>query len=395
MIDYKKYVNSAIDQVAPSGIRQFFDIAASMKDVISLGVGEPDFKTPYAVRAEAIDSIVQGHTQYTANSGMESLRVAIADYLCTRFNLSYDYKDEILLTIGASEAIDLSLRALLNPGDEVLVPEPSYVSYSPNVIFAGGVPKPIITFAKDGFKLRPEEVAKAVSDRTKAIILPYPNNPTGAVLDRDTLEAIAEIAIKNDLIIISDEIYAELNYTGFKHVAPASLPEIKERCITINGFSKAFAMTGWRIGFVCAPKYFCNLMRKIHQYVIMCAPTASQYAAEFALIDGKRNSYSDIEYMKNSYNQRRRLVYKGLLDMGLECVEPMGAFYIFPSIAKFGVSSFEFCTELIKAKKVAAVPGTAFGNSGEGHIRISYATSQDKLITALDRIDEFIKERFI
>lgn len=393
-MNYKKYLNTSIYNVKPSGIRQFFDIATNMKDVISLGVGEPDFKTPYVVRDAAIDSIACGNTQYSANSGMESLRIAIADYLYTRFNIKYNYENEIIVTIGASEGIDLSLRAILNAGDEVLVPEPSYVSYSPNVIFAGGVPIPIVTESTNGFMLDPEAIKRAITSKTKAIILPYPNNPTGSVLDKDTLIAIADIIIKHDLLVISDEIYAELNYTGDTHIAVASIEGLHERTITINGFSKAFAMTGWQIGYVCAPKDICAVMRKIHQYVIMCAATPSQYAAQFALQDGKRNNYKEIEFMKNSYNQRRRLVYKGLTDMGLSCVEPMGAFYIFPSIKSFNITSFDFCTELIKQKNIACVPGTAFGSSGEGFIRISYATSLDKLQIALERMADFIKERF-
>lgn len=392
-MDYAKYLNQAIDAVPPSGIRKFFDVAATIPDCISLGVGEPDFKTPYPVREEAISLLVQGKTQYSANAGLLSLRKEIAHYLQSRFGLIYQAANEIIVTIGASEAIDLSLRAIINAGDEVLVPEPSYVSYSPNVVFAGGVPKPVVTRAEEGFRLNPAELEKAITDKTKAIILPYPNNPTGAILDRDGLNAIAQIVVKHDLLVISDEIYAELSYGEEPHIACASHPDLWDRTITINGFSKAFAMTGWRVGYLCAPEGLVRNMLKIHQYVIMCAATPSQVAAEHALVMGRKDDYTDILRMKNSYNQRRRLMLEGFRKMGLECEEPLGAFYIFPSIKELGLSSFDFCTKLLQEKKVACVPGTAFGDSGEGYIRCSYATSLEKLNKALKLIAEFVEEQ--
>ncbi len=391
-MDYTKHLNKAIDKVPPSGIRKFFDVAATIPDVISLGVGEPDFKTPYAVREEAIGLLVQGKTQYSANAGLLSLRKEIAYYLKQRFGISYDPHNEIIVTIGASEAIDLSLRAIINSGDEVLVPEPSYVSYSPNVIFAGGIPKPIVTRAEDGFRLQPKDLEAAITDKTKAIIMPYPNNPTGAIMDEDTLQEIAKIVVKHDLLVISDEIYAELSYADRPHVAVAGHPDLWARCITINGFSKAFAMTGWRIGYLCAPEPLTKTMLKIHQYVIMCAATPSQAAAEYALQCGRKDGYSDITRMKTSYNQRRRLMLDGFRKMGLDCEEPLGAFYLFPSIQRLGISSFDFCTQLLQSKKVACVPGTAFGASGEGYIRVSYATGVEKLMRALELISEFIAE---
>lgn len=391
-MDYKKYLNAAIDAVPPSGIRKFFDVAAGVPDVISLGVGEPDFKTPYAVREEAISLLVQGKTQYSANAGLLGLRQEIAYYLKDRFATVYDPQREIIVTIGASEAIDLSLRAIINTGDEVLVPEPSYVSYSPNVIFAGGVPRPVVTRAEEGFRLNPRALEAAITPRTKAVIMPYPNNPTGAILDAATLDEIAQIAVKHDLLLISDEIYAELSYADTPHVSCASHPQLWERCITINGFSKAFAMTGWRIGYLCAPAELVKNMLKIHQYVIMCAATPSQAAAEYALQQGRKDGYADILLMKNSYNQRRRLMLDGFRRMGLDCEEPLGAFYIFPSIRRLNISSFDFCTALLQRKKVACVPGTAFGASGEGFIRASYATSVEKLTRALALIAEFIQE---
>ncbi len=389
-MDYSKYLNSKIVDVPRSGIRKFFDVASTIPGAISLGVGEPDFITPYHIRNEAIVSLVQGKTQYTSNAGNESLRKEIAYYIHSRFGAKYDPKTEIIVTIGASEAIDLALRVLIENGEDVLVPEPSYVSYSPNVVFAGGNPVPIVTDASNGFKLTAQQLENAITPKTRAVILPYPNNPTGAILGKQELEEIAKVIIKHDLIVISDEIYAELNYSNDAHIAVAAIDGMWERTITINGFSKAFAMTGWRIGYVCAPEELISQMLKVHQYTIMCASTQSQVAAEKALKTGRDNDYEDIRLMKESYNQRRRLMVHGFKQIGLDCLEPMGAFYIFPSIKSLGISSDEFCTKLLKEKKVACVPGTAFGASGEGYIRCSYATSEEKLIKALGLIGEFV-----
>lgn len=389
-MDYQKYLNPIVDAIPPSGIRRFFDVANTIPDVISLGVGEPDFKTQYEVREEAIASLVQGKTQYSSNAGLLSLRKEIAYYLKERFALQYKPESEIIVTIGASEAIDLALRAIINYGDEVLIPEPSYVSYSPNVAIVGGKAVAVPTYAQNGFLLQAEDLAKAITNRTKALILPYPNNPTGAVLSQETLDKIAQLAIAHDFLIISDEIYAELNYSGKPHVACAAHKDLYERTITINGFSKAFAMTGWRIGYLCAPEALVRNMLKIHQYVIMCAPTPSQFAAESALQIGRKTNYADVLSMRESYNHRRRIMVQGFQKMGLPCIEPLGAFYIFPSIAHLGVDSFTFCTELLQKHKVACVPGTAFGESGEGFIRCSYATGLEQLNKALARMAEFV-----
>ncbi len=386
-----RYLNQDILQVPKSGIRKFFDVAQTMPGAISLGVGEPDFVTPYHIRNAAINSILDGETQYTSNWGLMELRKEIALYMQSRFHITYDPAKEVLVTVGASEGIDLALRILVEPGDEVLVPQPSYVSYAPGVVFAGGKPVPVHTDASNGFVLTPEAVLEAVTDRTKAIILPYPNNPTGGILDRPDLEKLAKVLIEKDLIVISDEIYSELCYTPEGHVIIASLPGMLERTLVINGFSKAFAMTGWRMGYLCAPAAFCDVMCKIHQYTIMCAPRQGQVAALEALKQGREDGWQDVRQMKESYNQRRRLMVKAFRDMGLECYEPLGAFYVFPAIPKVGLSSEQFCEKLLREMEVVAVPGTAFGDSGEGHIRCCYATAIDLLVEALDRIARFIK----
>ena len=389
-MNYERFMNPAISNVPPSGIRKFFDIVQTMPEAISLGVGEPDFVTPYHIRDAAINSILDGETSYTSNWGQLSLRKEIAQYLKDRFALNYDPNEEILVTVGASEAIDLSLRAILSPGDEVLVPEPSYVSYCPNVVFAGGVAVPLPTRAENGFVLTVDAIEKAITPKTKLIILPYPNNPTGAIMRMEELKKIREIAIKYDLMILSDEIYAELTYGEQGHVSIASLPDMYERCVVINGFSKAFAMTGWRMGYLCAPSVLMTLMYKIHQYTIMCAPRQGQVAAEQALRQGRNDNYQDVQTMKQSYNQRRRLMLEGFKKMGLTCYEPLGAFYVFPSIAHTGLSSNEFCERLLMEYQVAGVPGTAFGDCGEGHIRCCYATAIDKLQEALSRMEKFV-----
>lgn len=388
---YEKYLNASIAAVPPSGIRRFFDIAATMKDAISLGVGEPDFVTPYHIRDAAINSILDGETQYTGNRGLPELLQEIAFYLENRYQVKYDPKREIMVTVGASEAIDIALRALVSAGDEVLVPEPSYVSYSPSVIFAGGKPVGVETRAEDEFRLTPEAVRKAVTSRTKALILPYPNNPTGGIMGREDLMKLAEVVRETGILVISDEIYSELTYGGVQHTSFASLPGMWDYTLTINGFSKAFAMTGWRVGYVCGPAEILSVMLKIHQYGILCAPRMGQVAAAEALRIGRENGYEDVLHMRQSYDRRRRLMVEGFRSMGLECFEPLGAFYVFPSIKKTGLSSETFCERLLREKKVACVPGTAFGPCGEGHIRCSYATGIDKLNIALDRMGEFVR----
>ncbi|MCR4875837.1 MAG: aminotransferase class I/II-fold pyridoxal phosphate-dependent enzyme [Clostridiales bacterium] len=363
-----------------------------MKDTISLGVGEPDFRTPYHIRNAAINSLIDGETQYTPNRGLLSLRREISWYLNHRYQTAYDPETEILVTVGASEAIDAALRAMVSSGDEVLVPEPSYVSYSPSVIFAGGRPVGVVTREEDDFRLKPEFVEKAITKKTKALILPYPNNPTGGIMEKADLEALVPIIEKHDLMVISDEIYAELIYDGKTHASFAALPGMAERTITINGFSKAFAMTGWRVGYACGPKEIISVMNKIHQYGIMCAPRMGQVAAEEALRLGRENDYEDVIAMRESYDRRRRLMVESFRAMGLHCFEPYGAFYVFPSIRSTGLTSEEFCSRLLMEKNVAAVPGNAFGPCGEGNIRCCYATALDKLNIALDRIAQFVKE---
>lgn len=389
-MNYDRYLNSRIVSVPPSGIRRFFDLAASMKDTISLGVGEPDFKTPYQIRDAAINSLVDGDTQYTANRGLIELRQEISAYLSDRYHLSYDPQKEILVTIGASEAIDLALRALVTAGDEVLVPDPSYVSYAPGVIFAGGVPVPVQTRQEDDFRLKPDILEKAITDKTKLLILPYPNNPTGAIMTKEDLEAIARVIRKHDLLVISDEIYSELVYDDHAHVSFASIEDMYARTITINGFSKAFAMTGWRVGYACCAEEIINVMNKIHQYSIMCAPRQGQIAAAAALKIGRENGYESVLTMRESYNRRRRLMVNAFRSMGLDCFEPYGAFYAFPCIRRTGMTSEEFCSRLLQEKNVAAVPGNAFGESGEGHIRCCYATAVDKINIALERMADFV-----
>lgn len=370
-----------------SGIRKFFDIAAEMTDVISLGVGEPDFDTPWHIRDEGIYSLERGKTAYTSNAGLKELKIEIAKYLERRFQVSYDYNTEMMVTVGGSEAIDMAMRAMLDPGDEVLIPQPSYVSYVPCATLANGTPVIINLKEENEFRLTAEELEAAITPKTKILILPFPNNPTGAIMERKDLEAIAEVIKKHDLYVISDEIYAELSYLE-EHVTIASLPGMRERTVLINGFSKAYSMTGWRLGYACAPKIILEQMLKIHQYAIMCAPTTSQYAA----VEAVRNGDADVVAMREEYDGRRRYLIHRFREMGLQCFEPYGAFYAFPSIQEFGITSDEFATRMLKEKKVVVVPGTAFGDCGEGFLRISYAYSLDKLKEALDRMEEFITE---
>ena len=380
-------LSKTITTIEPSGIRKFFDIVSEMEDAISLGVGEPDFDTPWHIRDEGIYSLEKGRTFYTSNAGLKELKVEISKYLDRRFGLKYDYNKEMLVTVGGSEAIDIAMRAMLDPGDEVLIPQPSYVSYGPCCVLANGTPVIIELKAEDDFRLTAEELEAAITPKTKLLVLPFPNNPTGAVMEKKDLEAVAEIVEKYDLYVLSDEIYAELTYLE-NHVSIASLPGMKERTIVINGFSKSHAMTGWRLGYACGPEVILKQMLKIHQFAIMCAPTTSQYAAVEAL----KNGDEDVAMMRGEYNGRRRYVLKRFQDMGLPCFEPFGAFYAFPCIREFGMTSDEFATELLQSKKVAVVPGTAFGACGEGFLRISYAYSLDDLRTALDRVEEFVTE---
>ncbi|MCR5744099.1 MAG: aminotransferase class I/II-fold pyridoxal phosphate-dependent enzyme [Lachnospiraceae bacterium] len=372
--------------IKPSGIRKFFDIVSEMKDAISLGVGEPDFDTPWHIREEGIYSLEKGKTFYTSNSGLKELKQEISNYLERRINVKYDPNHEIMVTVGGSEAIDLAMRAMLNPGEEVLIPQPCYVSYLPCCQLADGVPVFINLKEENQFRLTKQELLDAVTDKTKILVLAFPNNPTGAVMSREDLMDIAEVCIEKDIFVISDEIYSELTYSG-EHVSIASLPGMRERTVVINGFSKAYAMTGWRLGYAAAPELILSQMLKIHQFAIMCAPTTSQYAAVVAMRDGD----PDVAKMRESYNQRRRYVVTRLRDMGLDCFEPYGAFYVFPSIKRFNMSSEEFATKLLQTQKVAVVPGTAFGDCGEGFLRISYAYSLENLKIALDRIEVFVK----
>ena len=374
-----------ITEIQPSGIRKFFDIVSEMKDAISLGVGEPDFDTPWHVRDEGIYSLEKGRTFYTSNAGLKELKVEIASYLKRRFDLSYDYQDEILVTVGGSEAIDIAMRAMLDPGDEVLIPQPSYVSYEPCAVLANGVPVIIKLQEENEFRLTAKELEDAITPRTKLLVMPFPNNPTGAVMERKDLEAIAEVIKKHDLYVISDEIYSELNYLD-KHVSIASVPGMWERTVLINGFSKSHAMTGWRLGYACGPQVILEQMLKIHQFAIMCAPTTSQYAA----VDALRNGDEDVALMREQYDGRRKYLVHRFKEMGLKCFEPYGAFYIFPSIQEFSMTSDEFATRLLKEEKVAVVPGTAFGACGEGFVRISYASSLENLKKALERMECFI-----
>ena len=382
-------LSETIVNIKPSGIRKFFDLVSEMndKDVISLGVGEPDFDTPWHVRDEGIYSLEKGRTFYTSNSGLKEVREEICNYLDRRYQVSYDWHHETIVTVGGSEGIDIAMRAMLDPGDEVLIPQPSYVSYEPCAILAGGKPVIIELKAENEFRLTPEELLEYITDKTKILVLPYPNNPTGAIMERADLEKIAEIVMEKDIFVLSDEIYSELSYKG-DHVTIASIPGMKERTILINGFSKAYAMTGWRLGYACGPREIIEQMTKIHQFAIMCAPTTSQYAA----VEAMRNGDADVATMREAYDQRRRYLVNAFKEMGLECFEPYGAFYIFPCIKEFGMTSEEFAERFLKEEKVAVVPGTAFGDSGEGFLRISYAYSLQNLKAALERLDRFVKK---
>jgi len=382
-------LSKTIVSIQPSGIRKFFDIVSEMKDAITLGVGEPDFDTPWHIRDEGIYSLEKGKTFYTSNAGLKELKIEIDRYLTRRCGISYDYNNEILVTVGGSEAIDIAMRAMLDPGDEVLIPQPSYVSYEPCCILANGTPVIIELKAENQFRLTAEELEAAITPKTKLLVLPFPNNPTGAIMEKEDLEAVAEVVKKHDLYVISDEIYSELTYKeDTTHVTIASLPGMRERTVLINGFSKAYAMTGWRLGYACGPELIIKQMTKIHQFAIMCAPTTSQYAAVEAL----KNGDEDVARMREEYNGRRRYLMHRFKEMGLDCFEPFGAFYVFPCIKEFGMTSDEFATELLNAQKVAVVPGTAFGACGEGFIRISYAYSLDVLRKAMDRIEIFITQ---
>lgn len=381
-------LSKKITGIAPSGIRKFFDIVSEMPDAISLGVGEPDFDTPWRVREEGIYTLEKGRTFYTSNAGLKELRQEISNYLDRKIHVRYDYVHEIMVTVGGSEGIDLTMRAMLNPGDEVLVPEPSYVSYAPCVTLADGVPVPIPMKEENEFKLTAEELEAAITPKTKILVLPFPNNPTGAVMEKSDLEALVDLIVANDLYVITDEIYSELTYTDDGHVSIASLPGMRDRTIYINGLSKSHAMTGWRIGYACGPEVILQQMLKIHQFAIMCAPTTSQYAGVSAL----KNGDEDVAHMRDEYNGRRRYLMHRFKEMGLECFEPFGAFYAFPCIKEFGMTSDEFATRFLQEEKVAVVPGTAFGACGEGFLRISYAYSLEALKEALDRMEHFVQK---
>lgn len=381
----RDFLSNVVKEIKPSGIRKFFDIAKTIDGAISLGVGEPDFDTPWHIREEGIYTLEQGKTIYTSNQGLKELRIEISNYLERRYNLKYNYDSDILVTVGGSEAIDVALRAMINPLDEVIITTPCYVSYEPCCLLAGAKVKTIPLKNENEFRLTPEELEAAISDKTKILIINYPNNPTGAIMDYSDLEAISEVIIKHDLFVISDEIYSELSYYN-NHVSIANIPNMKERCIVINGFSKSYSMTGWRLGYACGPKEIIAQMTKIHQFAIMCAPTNSQYAA----IEALKNGDNDVKEMKDAYNERRRYVLFRLEEMGLPCFTPKGAFYVFPDIRKFGLSSEEFALRLLNEEKVVVVPGSAFGVSGEGFIRLSYAYSIDDLKKTLERVERFI-----
>ena len=380
-------LSDTIVQIKPSGIRKFFDIVSEMKDAISLGVGEPDFETPWHIRDEGIYSLEKGRTFYTSNAGLKELKIEICKYLKRRYNLSYHYENEVLVTVGGSEAIDIAMRAMVNPGDEVLIPQPSYVSYEPCALLTGAKPVIINLKHENQFRLTAQELEEAITEKTKILVLPFPNNPTGAIMERKDLEEIAEVIKKHDIFVISDEIYSELCYTD-QHVSIANIEGMQERTILINGFSKSYAMTGWRLGYACGPKEIIEQMTKIHQFCIMCAPTTSQYAAVEAL----KNGDEDVQNMREAYNQRRRYLVHAFKEMGLECFEPFGAFYMFPCIKEFGMTSDEFATRFLMEEKVAVVPGTAFGDCGEGFIRISYAYSLDNLKLAIGRLQHFVEK---
>ncbi|MBR1907579.1 aminotransferase class I/II-fold pyridoxal phosphate-dependent enzyme [bacterium] len=379
-------ISKTIQDIKPSGIRKFFDIVSEMKDAISLGVGEPDFDTPWHIRDEGIYAFEKGKTFYTSNSGLKDLRIEISNYIKHKQGITYCPDGEILVTVGGSEAIDIGLRAMINAGDEVIIPQPSYVSYEPCARLAGAKPVIIDLKAENEFRLTPQELEEAITNKTKVLILPYPNNPTGAIMEKGDLEKIAKIIKEKDIFVMSDEIYSELTYSETPHCSIASIDGMRERTLIINGFSKAYAMTGWRLGYACGPKELLKQMTKIHQYTIMCAPTTSQYAA----IDALKNGDEDVKTMKMSYNQRRRFLLNAFKEMNLECFEPFGAFYVFPCIKEFGMTSEEFATKFLEEEHVAAVPGTAFGKSGEGFLRISYAYSLDTLKIAMERLARFI-----
>lgn len=388
MIDYSKILSDTVLNIKPSGIRRFFDIAATMDDVISLGVGEPDFQTPWSVRKAGITSLEKGKTKYTSNSGLEALRCEISNYVNRKCEVEYDPLREVLISVGGSEAIDATLRAIITPGDEVIIPQPSYVCYEPMTQLCGGVPVIIETLAENDFKVTPQQLRNAISDKTKALILPYPCNPTGAIMERSDLEALAEILRDTNILVISDEIYSELTFAKNPHVSIASIDGMRERTVLINGFSKTFSMTGWRLGFACGPQEIISQITKIHQFAIMCAPTTAQYAA----IEALTSCDDAVAEMKAEYNRRRRLIVDGFNKAGLTCREPKGAFYAFPCIKSTGLTSEEFCARLLEAKHVAIVPGTAFGKGGEGFVRASYCYSTEHIIEALRRIEEFVKE---
>lgn len=388
MIDYGKILNKTVTDMKPSGIRKFFDIAATMEDVISLSVGEPDFPTPWAIRKAGIESLQKGKTKYSSNWGLIKLREEISKYMERKLNLKYCPDNEILVTVGGSEAIDACMRAVIQSGDEVIIPQPSYVCYEPMAALAGGKPVIINVKAENNFKVTPEELSAVITDKTKLLILPYPCNPTGAIMEREDLQALYEVIKDKNIIVLSDEIYSELTFGGKTHVSPACIEGMKDRTVIVNGFSKAFSMTGWRMGWACGPKEIISQITKIHQYAIMCAPTTSQYAA----IEALKNCDEDVMYMMKQYDMRRRIMVKGFNDIGLTCNEPKGAFYAFPSIKSTGMTSEEFCEKLLYAKNVAVVPGTAFGDSGEGFIRASYCYSVEHINEAIKRIGEFLEE---
>lgn len=385
-MNYDQIISQKIQNIKPSGIRKFFDILEEMTDAISLGIGEPDFVTPWHIRDAGIYSLERGHTKYTSNAGMLELRREIANYLRRRFDLEYDYTNQILVTVGGSEAIDLAIRVLVNPGDEVIIPVPSFVCYGPLTEMAGGVPVYVELTAENGFRLTPEQLKAAITPRTKALVLPFPSNPTGGIMERRDLEAIAQVLKDNDIMVISDEIYAELTY-GQRHVSPANLTQLYDRTVVVNGFSKSHAMTGWRMGYVCAPQPVIAAMTKLHQFGIMSAPTVSQYAA----IEAMRSGDEDIAHMREEYDSRRRYLVENLNRIGLDCFEPKGAFYVFPCIRSSGLSSDEFCERFLREEKVAVIPGTAFGPGGEGYVRACYASSMRDLTESISRLDNFLQ----
>jgi len=387
MIDYNSVLSDNVKALAPSGIRKFFDILEEMTDAISLGIGEPDFVTPWHIRDAGINSLEKGFTKYTGNAGLSQLRAEISKYLQRRFRLEYNYKDQIIVTVGGSEAIDLAVRAIVNPGEEVIIPVPSFVCYGPITMLAGGTPVFIETKAENEFRLTADELRAAITPKTKALILPYPCNPTGAVMRKKDLEAVAKVLRGTDIIVISDEIYAELTYGQKQHVSIANIPDMYERTVYVGGFSKSHAMTGWRMGYACGPVDIITQMLKIHQYAVMSSPTTSQYAAIRAMRDGD----NDVQSMKREYDQRRRHLFSGLRDIGLDCFEPLGAFYMFPSIKSTGLTSAEFCEQFLLSEKIAVIPGSAFGQGGEGFVRICYASSMEKISIALERMDRFVK----